>query len=201
MTSPILVLSVNTATAQPVMIDGRRVLTAIGKRPRTGPVAVGPLGLEGDEQADPTVHGGLSKAVYAYPSEHYPFWRTVRAQARVGTWDKEVPPGLLGENLSLQGLTERQLWVGDKLHLPSRDGQAAVLVVTEPRQPCFKFNAAMGFKHASKLMAQSGYCGTYLAVLRPGTVMAGDALTLEPGPRDLALADLFRAKLGRRSLD
>lgn len=189
------ILSVNTGRARPVQINGREVLTAIAKLPQTGPVAFGPLGLEGDEQADPTVHGGYSKAVYAYPSEHLPFWRTVRAQARVGTWDQEVPPGLVGENLLLQGATERELWHGDRLHLP----RGGVLVVSEPRMPCFKFNAAMGFSKAAKLMAESGYCGSYLAVLVPGTVQAGDELRLEPGPRELSVLDMFRAKVQGKS--
>jgi MOSC domain-containing protein YiiM len=170
-------------------------MTAIGKQPQTGPVMIGALGLAGDEQADPTVHGGLSKAVYAYPAEHLAFWRTVRAQARVAAWDADVPPGLVGENLTLAGINERQLWVGDRLCLPS----GAVLVVSEPRFPCFKFNAAMGFSKAAKLMVESGYCGSYLAVLVPGAVQAGDAVTLEPGPRELALLDLFRAKTSGKS--
>lgn len=195
------VLSVNVGTARPVQIGGRTVMTAIAKQPQSGPVAIGPMGLAGDEQADPSVHGGLSKAVYAYPSEHLAFWRTVRAQARVAGWDAEVPPGLVGENLTLQGLTERQLWIGDRLHLPARDGQRAVLVVSEPRQPCFKFNAAMGFAQAAKMMAQSGFCGSYLAVLQPGWVQAGDAIELEPGPRELALPELFRAKMHRNKVD
>jgi MOSC domain-containing protein YiiM len=86
------VLSVNCALARPTLINGRKLLTAIGKTPVGGPVAVRPLGLEGDEQADLTVHGGLPKAVYAYPSEHFAFWRTVRAQAGVSLWDEALPP-------------------------------------------------------------------------------------------------------------
>jgi len=184
------ILSVNVAPARKVQINGREVLTAIGKLPQTGPVPYGLMGLEGDEQADPTVHGGLSKAIYAYPSEHLPFWRTVRAQARASGWDDEVPPGLVGENLTLEGVTERELWVGDLLTFA--DG--GVLVVSEPRFPCFKFNAAMGFNKASKLMAESGYCGSYFAVRVPGTLRAGDEFTLVPGNRELSLLDLFRAK-------
>ncbi|HSI60016.1 MAG TPA: MOSC domain-containing protein [Ideonella sp.] len=184
------ILSVNVARAEAVQINGREVSTAIAKRPQPGPVLFGPLGLEGDEQADLTVHGGLAKAVYAYPSEHLPFWRTVRAQAQVGDWTQEVPPGLVGENLLLAGITERELWHGDRLHLP----RGGVLVVSEPRLPCFKFNAAMGFSKAAKLMVESGYCGAYLAVLVPGTVQAGDSFTLEPGPRELALSDMFRRR-------
>ncbi len=190
--TPIQVLSVNRATAQPVTIHGRRVMTAIGKRPVDGPVAVGPLGLAGDEQADPTVHGGLAKAVYAYPSEHYPFWQTVRAQARVSLWDEPLPHGLLGENLTLAGIRETDVWVGDRLRLPGCE-----LVVTEPRMPCFKFGAAMGFAQAVKLMAQSRFCGFYLAVAREGTVAAGEMGEWIAGPRELALPDLFKARAAR----
>ncbi|NDY93373.1 MOSC domain-containing protein [Ideonella livida] len=195
--TPTRILSVNTASVRLVDIQGRRVATAIHKQPQPQAVEIGPLGLQGDEQADPSVHGGLAKAVYAYPSEHLAFWRTVRAQARVAGWDAEVPPGLMGENLTLSGLTERHVWIGDELHLPS----GAVLVVTEPRQPCFKFNAAMGFAQASKMMVQSGYCGWYLGVRHPGAVRAGDEVRVVPGPRELALPDLFRAKMSRRRQD
>jgi MOSC domain-containing protein YiiM len=184
------ILSVNVARATPVQINGSEVLTAIGKRPQPGSVAFGRMGLAGDEQADLSVHGGLSKAIYAYPSEHLPFWRTVRAQARAAEWDQEVPPGLVGENLTLEGVTERELWIGDRLVLPG----GGVLVVSEPRFPCFKFNAAMGFSKAAKLMAESGYCGAYLAVLIEGEVQAGDAFTLEPGERALSLRDAFSAR-------
>ena len=81
------VVSVNRATAREVIINGRKVMTAIGKQSVDGSLAVRPLGIEGDEQADLSVHGGLGKAVYAYPLEHYAFWQTVRAQAKVSLWD------------------------------------------------------------------------------------------------------------------
>jgi MOSC domain-containing protein YiiM len=185
------VVSVNTARAQKVQINDREVLTAIGKRPRNGPVAYQPMGMEGDEQADLSVHGGLTKAVYAYPLEHYAFWHTVRAQARAGDWqDEPLPHGAMGENLTLDGLNERHLWIGDQL----RFADGGVLVVSEPRFPCFKFNAVMGFSKAAKLMVESGYCGAYLAVLTPGVVQAGQDFTIEPGPRELALLDLFRSR-------
>src|SRR5687767_15991233 len=115
---PRTLLSVNVSLAQEVEISGRKVMTAIGKRATPNEVAVKPLGLEGDEQADLTVHGGLSKAVYAYPGEHYPFWQTVRAQARVAGWDAPLPPGAMGENLTLAGLLESQVWIGDLLRFP-----------------------------------------------------------------------------------
>ena len=189
----IKILSVNTARAMSRLIQGQPVVTAIGKQPVTGPVAVRALGLAGDEQADPSVHGGLSKAVYAYPVLHYPFWQTVRAQAGVAAQDAPLAFGALGENLTVEGLDEGRLWIGDRLRLPGCE-----LAVSEPRQPCFKFNAAMGFAQASKLMAQSGYCGAYLAVMVPGTVSAGDLAELIPGPREVNLRELFMARMRRK---
>ncbi len=185
------VVHVCTGRARTVRAEGRSFSTAIGKQPVAGPVAVRPLGLDGDEQADPSRHGGLAKAVYAYPAAHLSFWQTVRAQARVALWDEPVPPGLFGENLLVDGLTEDRLWIGDRLVLPG-----CVLAVSEPRFPCFKFAAAMGFAQAGKLMTQSGYCGAYLAVVEPGTVQAGDAVELRPGPREVNLRELFRARTG-----
>lgn len=190
----IKVLSVNTAAAEIRSIQGRKVATAIGKRPVPGRTPVMAMGLSGDEQADLSVHGGLRKAVYAYPAQHYAFWQTVRAQARVSLWEETLPWGSMGENLTIEGLDETRLWIGDVLHLPG-----CRLAVTEPRQPCFKFNAAMGFDQAAKLMQQSGFCGAYLVVLQAGDVAAGDEVRLVPGPRELSLLELFRAR--RRSVD
>jgi MOSC domain-containing protein YiiM len=189
---PVRVTSVNVARVESRLIDGRSVRTAIAKRPATGRVAVRRLGLEGDEQAETSLHGGVSKAVYAYPATHYPFWQTVRAQARAALWDDPLPPGAMGENLTVTGLDESMLWIGDRLVLPG-----CVLAVSEPRMPCFKFGAAMGFAQAVKLMAQSGYCGAYLAVIEEGEVAAGDAVTLQPGPREVNLRELFRSRVGR----
>jgi MOSC domain-containing protein YiiM len=183
------VLSVNRARAEWRDIGGRRESTAIGKRPADGPVAVGATGLDGDEQADPSVHGGLSKAVYAYPAEHHGFWQTVRAQAGAAEWGAPLPPGLLGENLATEGLLEDRLWIGDRLRLPG-----CVLAVSEPRFPCHKFNAAMGFAQAARLMVQSGWCGFYLGVVEPGWVQAGDPIELIAGPREVSVRELFKAR-------
>jgi len=185
----VLIVSVNRARARPVQMNGRRVMTAIGKQPVEGRVAVSRMGLEGDEQADLSVHGGPSKALYAYGLQHYRFWQTVRAQARVSLWNDSLPAGSLGENLSLDQLDESDLWVGDQWHLPD-----CVLAVSEPRFPCGKFNAVMGFAHAGKMMVQSGWCGAYLAVIAPGTLGAGDAVHVVPGPREVRLGELFRAR-------
>lgn len=185
----IIVSSVNTGRARAIEVGGRRWLSAIGKQPVHGAVAMHASGLEGDEQADLAVHGGLAKAVYAYPSEHYGFWQTVRAQARAAPWGEAMAPGAMGENLTLAGLLEAELWIGDRLRLPG-----CVLAVSEPRLPCFKFNAVMGFAQAGRLMRQSGYCGFYLTVVEPGVVAAGDAVELVAGPREVGLRELFRAR-------
>ncbi len=185
--------SLNVARAEAVAINGRRVMTAIGKRPVEGARAVLPLGIEGDEQADLSVHGGPGKAVYAYPAEHYGFWQTVRAQAGVALWDEPLPPGALGENLTLEGVVESGLWIGDVLRFPN-----CALAVSEPRFPCFKLAAAMGFRHAVKLMAESAWCGCYLAVREPGTIAAREAFSIVPGPREVGIVELFRSRTRRR---
>ena len=187
---PHTLLSVNVSLAREMEIGGNKVMTGIGKRATPHAVEVKPLGLEGDEQADLSVHGGLPKAIYAYPSEHYPFWQTVRAQAKVALWDEALPPGAMGENLTLAGLLENQVWIGDVLRFPHCE-----LAVSEPRFPCFKFNAAMGFNQAAKLMAANGWCGFYLAVRVAGRLQAGERFELIPGPREVGIQELFRSRL------
>jgi len=185
-------LSVQSARARRVVIHGRAVLTAIHKQPVDSPVAVQWLGLVGDEQADLSVHGGLDKAVYAYPSEHYPFWQAQRAATGLTDIDNALPWGSLGENLTLAGLLEGDVWVGDVLRFAH-----CALRVTQPREPCYKFNAAMGFNTAGKLMAQQGCCGFYLAVDEPGALQAGEAFELVAGPRRLGIPEMFGAKMAK----
>lgn len=169
-------------------IGERDILTGIHKLPVSGPVAVRPLGLEGDEQADLSVHGGLDKAVYAYPSEHYPWWQATRQAAGVPGAGAPLPFGALGENLTLAGLLEQDVWVGDLLVFPQ-----CVLSVTAPREPCYKLNAAMGFNQAARQMGLSGFCGFYLSVVEPGTVCAGDTPRLQPGQRRIGIPERFAA--------
>lgn len=165
-------------------------MTAIRKTAVEGPVAVKPLGLDGDEQVDLSVHGGLEKAVYAYPSEHYAFWQARRAEAGLAEIDADLPFGSMGENLSLSGLLETEVWVGDVLEFEN-----CTLRVEQPREPCFKFNAAMGFNTAVKSMAQSGFCGFYLSVQRPGVLQAGETFALHQGPRRISVVERFNAKM------
>ena len=183
-------LSIQVAQARRIPIGARSVLTAIHKLPVPGAVQVLPMGLAGDEQADLSVHGGLDKAVYAYPAEHYPFWREARAQAGLGNDIEALPFGSVGENLTLQGVLEADVWVGDVIRFKHCE-----LRVTQPREPCYKFNAAMGFSGATRAMAQKGCCGFYLAVDQPGPVRAGEAFDLVPGPRRLRIAESFQAKM------
>jgi MOSC domain-containing protein YiiM len=198
MNTPLQLLSVNVAQATPMLIQGREIMTGIRKRAASSlalpqSIEVGRLGLKGDEQADPTVHGGLSKAVYAYPSEHYAFWQTVRAQAGQQAADEPLPHGMLGENLTIRGLLEANAYVGDVLKFPN-----CTLAISEPRQPCYKFEAVMGFKQAVKMMAQSGYCGFYLAVRQSGTIAAGETFELIPGQREVSIQELFKLAMRKR---
>ena len=183
-------VGVQGARARKIQVGGRLVASAIHKTAISGPTPIGPLGLVDDEQADLSVHGGLGKAVYAFPAEHYPFWRDARMQAGVAGLDDALAYGSLGENLTLSGLVEADVWIGDVLQFPD-----CALRVTDPREPCSKFNAALGFNGASKLMAQTGYCGFYLAVDTPGSVELGQTFTLVPGPRQMGIPERFKARM------
>jgi len=123
-------LHINVGRAEALQAEGQTVMSGIRKQAVAGPVEVRPMGLAGDEQADLSVHGGLAKAVYAYPVEHYPFWQTVRAQAKAAEPDAPLPPGSMGENLSLSGLLENQVWIGDVLRFTGCE-----LAVSEPPFP------------------------------------------------------------------
>jgi len=192
------IISVNIGIVSPLFVkagsNSQSVQSAIRKQAVTGKVAVRPLGLVGDEQADLSVHGGLDKAIYAYPSEHYAFWQT--EAERVFKTPVTLSPGTLGENLTTEGLLEQDLWIGDRVQAGE-----LVLQVTEPRQPCFKFAARMGYAHAVKQMLQSGYSGAYLKVVQPGEVEAGMALQLIPGVREVSLASINARRLKGRQRD
>jgi MOSC domain-containing protein YiiM len=186
---PRSLLSLNVSLPRELTIDGQPVQSGIGKRGVDGRRQVGPLNIAGDGQADRSLHGGLSKAVHAYPSEHYPFWETVRAQLGIAPWDEKLPFGMLGENLTLSGMLESDAWIGDLLRFPD-----CTLAVSEPRYPCAKLDAVMGFQQAGKAMVARGWCGFYLAVRVPGTIAAGESFELVPGPREIGITELFRAR-------
>ncbi len=185
-------LSVQVGMTRRIPMGSRSVLTGMVKRAVSGAVPVLPMGLLGDEQADLSIHGGLEKAVYAYPAEHYPFWQAARRAQGLGLIDDSLPHGSLGENLTLHGLLESQVWAGDVLKFPHCELQVRI-----PREPCYKLNAAMGFARASRMMAQSGFCGFYLSVLTPGSICAGETFELLPGRRSVSISQLFAAKMGK----
>lgn len=187
-------LSVNIGAARLLRVGGRTVLSGIRKSPVDGPVAAGALGLAGDEQADLNVHGGLQKAVYAYPSEHLPYWQAARRAGGASLFDEALPAGFMGENLTICGLLESDVWIGDTLHV---DGSGCVLRVTMPREPCGKFTAVMGLADAAQRMVREARSGFYLAVEVPGDLRAGSALRLMPGPRRLSVAEAIRGKWAR----
>ena len=193
------IISINVATVGNLFVTEageapRRVPTAFDKKPVAAAVRVSRLGLNGDEQADRAANGGINKAVYAYPSEHYAFWSAQRLAALKR--DMPLSPGAMGENLTITGLLEDAVWVGDQLLMGD-----AVFEVTEPRVPCFKFNVRMGFSHASKAMMQTGATGFFLRVLKTGTISAGDAITLHAGPRRQTIRQLHEQRCNVTQLD
>lgn len=175
------VVSVNVGLARTFRLMGREITTAIFKEPTHDRVLIRRLNLDGDRQADLAVHGGFTKAVYAYPVEHYPFWREVVGQ--------EVPLGAFGENLTVEGLPlEEEVAVGDRFRVGS-----AELVVTQPRIPCFKLALRFGRKDMVKRLLISGRTGYYLAVEVEGAVAAGDPVeTVARHPARIPVAEITR---------
>lgn len=160
------VLSVNVGHPRDIEWNGRVVRTAIFKTSVSGRVHVAQLNLAGDEQADLTVHGGRDKAVYVYPSEHYPFWHEQLPEL-------DLPWGAFGENLTTDDLLEDNVRIGDRLRIGSAD-----FVVTQPRMPCFKLGIRFGRADIIKRFLESGRTGFYLAVLAEGEIAGGDSMTL-----------------------
>lgn len=168
-------------------------------QPAAGPVAVGLAGFaplaEGHPVGeDPRLAGelALSHALFAYPTLHAPVWQTMRAQAGVAAPDAPLPPGSFDEHLALDGVQESRLWQGDLLRFPD-----CTLVVSVPRLPDARFDATLGFPHASKMVAQSRWSGFWLSVRVPGSIAAGQAFELIPGPRDTGVLELFRDRLAK----
>jgi MOSC domain-containing protein YiiM len=160
------VLSVQVGRIAP--LGPRRVPSAFVKSPVGGPVAVGPGGLTGDEQADRTVHGDAAKAVYGYAAESYALWRASHPE-HAPLWQ----PGGLGENLTFTGLSETSVCIGDTLRVGT-----AVLQVTQPREPCFKLALRFNDARLPKAMVANGLTGWYFRVLSPGTIAPGDPVAL-----------------------
>jgi len=157
-------ISLNVARPRLVVYQGTTINTGIFKQPVSGPVQLRSLNLDGDRQADLTVHGGPYKAVYAYPSEHYDYWR----QQLPGF---DLPWGMFGENFTTTGLSEAELHIGDRLQIGS-----AVLLVRQPRMPCYKLAAKFQRDDMIERFLRSGRSGFYFSVEQEGEVAAGNSL-------------------------
>ena len=177
--------------------DYKSVASAIVKTPvsdlqTSTPIEITKLGVRGDEQADLSVHGGLEKAIYVYPAEHYAFWNTLLTRETKQVVDLQY--GAFGENFTIEGLLETEVFVGDVLRI----GELEFSVV-KLREPCFKFNARMKYKGAAKAMLQSGFSGWYLRVNQTGQLAAGAAIIVSPGAREISIAGQNQNFLGRRN--
>lgn len=189
MTTSVRIDALLTGIAVPYTRPGSR--SAIAKTPRSGPVRIGELGLDGDEQGDRRVHGGVDKAVHHYPFEHYARWR-----AELGPLPVLAAPGAFGENLSSAGLDESNVCLGDRYALGS-----VVLEVSQGRQPCWKLNDRFGVRDMARRVQDTGRTGWYYRVLQPGVARAGDTLQLLERPcPDWPLHRLMRL-LAERVLD
>jgi MOSC domain-containing protein YiiM len=181
MLMPRQLVSVNVGMPRQVPWKHRTVTTGIFKEPVSGPVMLRTLNLEGDRQADLSVHGGADKAVYAYPVEHYDYWR--------GEFpDMQLNWGMFGENFTVRGLLEEEVNIGDRFRIGD-----AVVMVTEPRLPCFKLAVKFGRDDIVKRFLASRRTGFYLRVLQEGSVRAGDAVErLSRGSHRITVADVTR---------
>lgn len=172
MKSDATLISINVGVPRIVMSNGDSVSTGIFKEPVAGRLMLRALNLDGDRQADLSVHGGPSKAVYVYPSEHYDYWRREMP-------GMALPWGMFGENFTSAGLFESELNIGDKLRVGS-----AIVRVTEPRMPCYKLALKFGRPDMVRRFLASERTGFYLAVLREGMVGAGDPIELMESSED-----------------
>jgi MOSC domain-containing protein YiiM len=179
------VLSVNVGKPQEHEWQNQRVRTAIFKSPVEGRVAVGKLNLAGDEQADLSVHGGLDKAVYAYPHEHYAYW-----QSQLPGYAFTM--GNFGENLTLGGLSEEAIHIGDQLQIGS-----ALFTVTQPRSPCYKLGVRFARADMTKRFYESRRFGFYMRVLREGGLEAGtDVTVVNQDANAISVGDVIRLFTG-----
>lgn len=175
------IISVNVGEPRLVEWNGQTVSTGIFKLPIAGRVMLRTLNLDGDRQADLSVHGGPTKAVYVYPSEHYSYWR----DELPGT---ELPWGMFGENFTTEGLDESSINIGDRFQMGS-----AEVMVTEPRLPCYKLGIKFGRTDILRRFLASGRTGFYLSVQREGEVGAGNAIEpIERNQDNVKVADITR---------
>ena len=175
------IVSLQVGRPRLVVWNGQPVSTGIYKTPVEGRVMLRTLNLDGDRQADLTVHGGVNKAAYAYPSEHYDYWRGELPGA-------ELPWGMFGENFTTQGLDESSVHIGDRFRIG-----AAEVTVTQPRLPCYKLGVKFGRADILKMFLASGRAGFYFSVRREGEVGAGDEVELiGRDENNVTVADILR---------
>jgi MOSC domain-containing protein YiiM len=173
-------LSLNVARPRLTVYKGATISTGIFKKPVMGRVALRTLNLDGDQQADLSVHGGIYKAVYAYPSEHYEYWRRELP-------DTALPWGMFGENVTTEGLTE-ELHVGDRLRIGS-----AIVMVRQPRMPCYKLAAKFQRDDMIERVLHSGRSGLYFSVEQEGEVGEGDSLeVISQNHEGITIAEMNR---------
>jgi MOSC domain-containing protein YiiM len=186
-TTAMRVISVNVGAPRVVRWEGREITTAIFKEPVGGRVPIRRLNLHGDAQGDLAVHGGPAKAVYAYPSAHYAYWREQLGE--------RLCFGTFGENLTIRGLPfENDAAIGDRFRVGS-----AELVVTQPRLPCYKLTVRFGRSDMVKRFLASGRTGYYLAVATEGEVAAGDTVErITPHSAGITVADVTRVYVSDR---
>jgi MOSC domain-containing protein YiiM len=179
--------SVNVGLPRDVLWHGRTVTTGIYKDPVEGRVAVRTLNLDGDRQADLTVHGGAYKAVYCYPVEHYAFWKKELP-------GRELPTAIFGENFTTEGLPEDSVHLGDRFAIGS-----AEFIVTQPRLPCYKLGVRFGSDDMVKHFLVCGRLGLYFAVTREGEVGAGDGIKrIAQDPNGVPVSEITRLYITKR---
>jgi MOSC domain-containing protein YiiM len=184
---PMKLVSLNTGLPREVMWHGRNVTTAIYKQPVLGRIALRKLNLDGDRQADLTVHGGEYKAVYCYPLVHYHYWKRELP-------GRELPMGSFGENFTLDGLLEDSVHLGDQFSVGSSQ-----LVVTQPRLPCYKLGIRFEADDMVKRFFLSARTGFYFAVTREGEVGAGDQLeVIGRDPNGVPVSEITRLYAEKR---
>jgi MOSC domain-containing protein YiiM len=181
------IVSLNVGLPREVAWHGRRVMTGIYKEPVEGRIAVRKLNLDGNRQADLSVHGGAAKAVYCYPHEHYEYWQDVLDR-------RDLPSGMFGENFTTSGLNEECVHLGDEFAIGT-----ARFVVTQPRMPCYKLGIRFGSDSMVKAFLSSGRSGFYLEVTTEGDAAAGDPIVrVSRQPAAVRVADFARLYLSKR---
>jgi MOSC domain-containing protein YiiM len=184
------VLSVNVGLPRKVLFNGQIITTAIFKDPVKGPIMLRKINLDGDKQADLTVHGGVDKAVYSYPSEHYNYWRKQYPNIDI-IW------GMFGENFTTEGLMEDTVNIGDQVQIGS-----AKLVATQPRMPCYKLGVRFGIMEIIKRFLSSGRPGIYFKVLKQGEVKTDDKIEIiEKDKNNVTVKDIIRLYVDKDHVD